>query len=94
MANPRFSSRRLCFAGAVVLAVVVGSAASAVALTGQSSTVAGPAACTNNQARGSYSLACSPGTTTGISNLPSEDGLTYQNMFDHPGGFGGPAAMR
>jgi hypothetical protein len=94
MATRRFSSRHLFFAGAVALAVAIGPAVSAVALAGQPSTVAGPAACTNTHARGSYSLACSPGATTGISNLPSEDGLTYENMFDHPGGFGGPAAIR
>ena len=93
MTTPRFSSLRLCFA-ALVLAVAVGPAVSAVALAGQSSTVAGSASCTTNYARGSYSLACSPGITTGIANLPSEAGLTYQNMFDHPGGFAGPSAIR
>jgi hypothetical protein len=89
MATQRFSGRYLVFAAALAGAAVFGPAVAGVGgLTAHSgpTIMADPPGCTSKTSTGSFSLACSPGATAGVTGLPTEEQLTEQNMFDHPGG--------
>jgi hypothetical protein len=84
MAAHRLSARHLVFAAALVGAAASGPAVAATgALTAHSAPtiVADSGSCTNTSSTGSVSLACSPGSTSGVFGLPSEQDLTVQNMY-------------
>jgi hypothetical protein len=78
---------RLVLAGGFAVAVAIAPAVGVLA--GSSSPGVSVTAdpnnpnCTFTQNHGSYSLVCAPNSATADTNLPSEQGLTNQNMFRH-----------
>ena len=84
MTSPRFSARHIFIAGASVFAVAVGPIVAGLAAQPAPHIVAAPG-CTTTASKGSFSLACSPGSTPGSAGLASEEQLTWENMFDREG---------